>query len=38
LIPELISSMRLAQTPFVEAERWRRRCLLIGRSWRGWHG
>jgi hypothetical protein len=26
LIPRMISSMRLVQTPFVEAERWRRRC------------
>jgi hypothetical protein len=26
LIPELISSQRLVQTPFVEADRWRRRC------------
>ena len=26
LIPEMVSSQRLAQTPFVEADRWRRRC------------
>ena len=26
LAPELVSSMRLVQTPFVEADRWRRQC------------
>ena len=26
LIPEIVSSMRLVQTPFVESDRWRRRC------------
>ncbi len=26
LIPEMVSSRRLVQTPFVEADRWRRRC------------